>query len=172
MRSRQTAKRRMCAADNPMAVACRRHLFSRTSVFRRAARKIDGHGGEGMLKAALMLVATPTAAAPAWGAWTALGEDDAKAVWYVDPESIRAEGGVRQVWAMKDMAQPGTDFDLLHALRGRLRGAAAPPGAVQSVKGRMGGSDPTRGGMVFGDWTTAGPGTVGSGITRAVCNRS
>ncbi len=75
------------------------------------------------MKAAWMLVAT----ALTWGTWTALGEDNAKAVWYVDPASIRAEGGVRQVWALKDMVQPVTDFDLVHAvpLRGRLHGAAA-----------------------------------------------
>jgi hypothetical protein len=42
----------------------------------------------------------------------------------------------------------------------------------QSFKGRMGGGDPTRGGMLVGDWMTAGPGTVGNGIVRAVCNRS
>jgi hypothetical protein len=35
----------------------------------------------------------------------------------------------------------------------------------------MGGGEPTRGGMMFGDWRPAGPGTVGSGIIKAVCNR-
>jgi hypothetical protein len=59
-----------------------------------------------------MLVATITATAPTWGAWTALWEEDANAVWYVDPESIRVEGPAHQVWAMKDVAQPVTDFDL------------------------------------------------------------
>ena len=63
------------------------------------------------MKAALILVATITATVPTWGAWTALGEDDAEAVWYVDPESVRAEGPLRQVWAMKDMMRPVTDFD-------------------------------------------------------------
>jgi len=57
-----------------------------------------------------MLAAMLTATAPTWGAWTALGEDDA--IWYVDPASIRAEGGLRQVWALKDMAEPVTDSDL------------------------------------------------------------
>ena len=36
----------------------------------------------------------------------------------------------------------------------------------------MGGGDPKRGGMVFGHSITTGPGMVGSGITKAVCNRS
>lgn len=63
------------------------------------------------MKTALMLAAILTAAAPACGAWAALGEDDAKAGWYIDPASIRTEGGVRQVWALKDMTQPVTDFD-------------------------------------------------------------
>jgi hypothetical protein len=35
----------------------------------------------------------------------------------------------------------------------------------------MGRGDPTRGGMVFGDWMTAEPGTVVGAITKAVCNR-
>ncbi|WP_156901638.1 surface-adhesin E family protein [Azohydromonas australica] len=126
------------------------------------------------MKAALMLVATLTATAPTWGAWTALGQDDAKAVWYVDPETVRVEGSVRQVWALKDMAQPVTDFDLSMQFLYEIDCAGRRHRLVQyqAYKGRMGGGDPTRGGMVFGDWMTAGPGTVGGGITKAVCNRS
>ncbi|WP_298232958.1 surface-adhesin E family protein [uncultured Azohydromonas sp.] len=72
------------------------------------------------------------------------------------------------------MAQPVTDFDrsmqLLYEVdcTGRRHRLAQ----YQSFKGRMGGGDPTRGGMVFGDWMTAGPGTVGGHITKVVCNRS
>jgi hypothetical protein len=126
------------------------------------------------MKAALMLVAMIATTAPTWGAWTALGEDDAKAVWYVDPESIRSEGPARQVWAMKDMAQPVDDFDLSMQLLYELDCAGRRHRLVQyqNYRGRMGGGEPTRGGMVFGDWMTTAPGTVGGGIIRAVCNRS
>ncbi|WP_043459254.1 surface-adhesin E family protein [Azohydromonas australica] len=126
------------------------------------------------MKAAWMLVATITATAPTWGAWTALGKDDAKAVWYVDPESVRAEGGVRQIWAMKDMGQPVTDFDrsMQFLYEVDCTGRRHRLVQYQAYKGRMGGGHPTRGGMVFGDWMTSGPGTVGGGITKAVCNHS
>jgi hypothetical protein len=42
----------------------------------------------------------------------------------------------------------------------------------QNYRGRMGGGEPTRGGMVFGGWGITGPGTGGGGITKAMCNRS
>lgn len=126
------------------------------------------------MKAALMLVAAVTTTVPSWGAWTALGKDDAKAVWYVDAASIRAEGPVRQVWALKDMAQPAADVDrsVQFLYEVDCQGRRHRLVQFQSYRGRMGGGDPTRGGMVFGDWVSAAPGTVGGGLTRAVCNRS
>jgi hypothetical protein len=125
-------------------------------------------------RGALLLATIISASAPTWGAWTALGEDDAKAIWYVDPNSIRAEGPVRQVWAMKDMAQPVTDFDwsMQFLYEVDCQGRRHRLLQYQSFKGRMDGGDPTRGGMLFGDWMAAGPGTVGGGILRAACNRS
>ena len=36
----------------------------------------------------------------------------------------------------------------------------------------LGGGEPTRGGMVFGDWAAAAPGTVGGRIISAACARS
>jgi hypothetical protein len=133
------------------------------------------HSGEKTMRGrgALLLAAAILAAAPAWAAWTAIGEDDTKAVWYVDAQALRATGSVRQVWAMKDMEEPVIDFDLSARLlyevdcqerRERLL-------QYQYFRGRMGGGEPTRGGMTFGDWKPAAPGTVGSGIIRAVCNR-
>ena len=41
----------------------------------------------------------------------------------------------------------------------------------QYFRGRMGGGEPTRGGMMFGDWMAIAPGTVGSSLSKAVCNR-
>ena len=35
----------------------------------------------------LLLTAAIAVGAPAWGHWTAFGEDESKAVWYVDPDS-------------------------------------------------------------------------------------
>ena len=46
------------------------------------------------------------AAAPAWAAWTAFGEDDTKAVWYVDAESVRGAGSMRQVWPPRTWSSP------------------------------------------------------------------
>lgn len=64
------------------------------------------------MREALLLAAAMATTAPAWGHWTAFGEDGRNAVWYVDPASVRTVGELRQVWAMKDMAQPVIDFDL------------------------------------------------------------
>jgi hypothetical protein len=124
-------------------------------------------------KGALLLGAAILAAAPAWAAWTAFGEDDAKATWYVDAESIHSTGSVRQVWAIKDMEQPEIDFDLSARLLYEIDCQARRERLLQYqyFRGRMGGGEPTRGGMMFGDWMAVAPGTVGSGIIKAVCNR-
>jgi hypothetical protein len=122
----------------------------------------------------LLLAAAISAAAPTWAAWTAIGEDDTKAVWYVDAHALRATGSVRQVWALKDMEEPVLDFDLSARLlyevdcqerRERLL-------QYQYFRGRMGGGEPTRGGMTFGDWAAVAPGTVGAGIVKAACAAS
>jgi hypothetical protein len=125
------------------------------------------------MKAALRRAAAVAATAPTWGAWTALGEDDANSVWYVDRTSIRTESNVRQVRALKEVAQPL--IDSIGSMQ--LLCEADCPGRrhrlvqYQNYQGRMGTSDLTRGGMVFGKWMTAGPGTVGGGLTKAVCSR-
>jgi hypothetical protein len=125
------------------------------------------------MKEALLLAAAMAATAPAWSHWTAFGEDR-DAVWYVDADSIQTAGGLRQLWAMKDMAQPVIDFDLSMQLLYEVdcQGRRQRLLQYQSFKGRMGGGEPTRGGMVFGDWAAATPGTVGGRIISAACARS
>ena len=121
----------------------------------------------------LLLAAAIGVGAPAWGHWTAFGEDESKAVWYVDPDSIRTTGVLREVWAMKDMAEPEIDFDLskLFLIEVDCQGRRQRLLQHQSYRGRMGGGEPTRGGMMFGDWMAIAPGTVGSSLSKAVCNR-
>ncbi|WP_157270590.1 surface-adhesin E family protein [Azohydromonas aeria] len=122
----------------------------------------------------LLLAASIAVGAPALAGWTAFGEDGRNAVWYVDPESVRTVGELRQVWAMKDMAQPVIDFDLSMQFLYEVdcQGRRQRLLEYQSFKGRMGGGQPTRGGMVFGDWAVAAPGTVGGRIISAACARS
>jgi hypothetical protein len=124
-------------------------------------------------RGALLLAVAVSAAAPVWSGWTALGEDGAKAVWYVDAEAIRTSGAVRQVWTLKDMEQPVIDFDLSARLLYEVDCQARRERLVQYqyFRGRMGSGEPTRGGMMFGDWMAVAPGTVGSSIIKAVCNR-
>jgi hypothetical protein len=122
----------------------------------------------------LLLTASIVAGTPASGHWTAFGEDESKAVWYVDPDSIRATGPLREVWAMKDMAQSVIDVDLSIQFLYEVdcQGRRQRLLQYQSYKGRMGGGEPTRGGMVFGDWAAAGPRTVGGSLIKAACTRS
>jgi hypothetical protein len=94
-------------------------------------------------------------------------------VWYVDAQALRATGSVSQVWAMKDIEEPVIDFDLSARLLYEVDCQERRERRLQFqyFRGRMGGGEPTRGGMMFGDWRAAWPGTVGSGIIKAVCNR-
>jgi hypothetical protein len=131
------------------------------------------YSGEKTMRArqTLLLAAAMSATAPALAAWSAFGEGDAKAVWYVDAASIRTAGSVRQVWALKDMEQPVIDFDLSARFVYEVdcQGRRERLLQYQYFRGRMGGGEPTRGGMTFGDWAAVAPGTVGAGIVKAAC---
>ncbi|MDZ5461607.1 surface-adhesin E family protein [Azohydromonas lata] len=124
-------------------------------------------------KGALLISAAILVATPAWAAWTAFGEDKSKAVWYVDTDSIRTTGALREVWAMKDMVEPEIDFDLSKLFLVEVDCQSRRQRLLhhQSYRGRMGGDEPTRGGMTFGDWMAVAPGTVGGSLSKAVCNR-
>lgn len=126
------------------------------------------------MREALLLAVAMAATTPAWGHWTAFGEDGKNAVWYVDPTSIRTVGELRQVWAMKDMTQPVIDFDLSMQFLYEVdcQGRRQRLLQYQAFRGRMGEGEPTRGGMVFGDWAAVPPGTVGRRIISAACARS
>ncbi|MBS0337901.1 MAG: hypothetical protein JSS40_14025 [Proteobacteria bacterium] len=111
------------------------------------------------------------AAAPAQAAWLKMGEV-ADAFLYIDPATIRTEGGYAKVQTLDDLkvAGPGGEISLgflrefdCKARRVRVIDAAAYSGPMAS--GRILGSESG------GRWNDVVPGTTGEDILKFVCDR-
>ena len=101
------------------------------------------------------------AAAPAWAEWVEFGST-AEGVQYVDPGTIRKDGGLRSVWALIDLIARGKigelsrraqwEFDC-ERQRFRLLAFSSHSGPMATEKLLSGGKGPP-------GWNEPSPGTV------------
>lgn len=110
------------------------------------------------------------AASPAWAEWVAVGRTDA-AVHYVDPATVRMDGGLRRVWAMQDMVEASAEG--VRSIRALQEyDCAERRFRYLSIAAHSG---PMAGGWMLAthnlrdDWSDRPPGTNSTAIEKIVC---
>lgn len=112
------------------------------------------------------------AAISARAEWTMLGETD-KAVYYLDPATIRGDGSLRRIWELQELKARGMDGELSRRVlyeydceRERERGLSASSHSGPLTTGELLASI-----SETGKWNHVAVGTIGDILLRRVCAR-
>ena len=117
-----------------------------------------------------LLLALLLVTGSAWAEWVRVSGNDAADI-YIDPATIRIDGGLRRVWEVQDLKQRHKDGELSRRTRNEYdcKQERYKTLSISEHSGPMASGTTLISGIPNSSWRDIPPGSIGEAVLKIVC---